>query len=190
MKRDIRFPLWRKGVVAMAVFAAAPIFAATDAGEIDATVSPARDIDVVWHAGAIGVFDEESHDVFASIEGRWRCDWHGLRPWGGFTVSDAGVWFAGAGLIYDIRLSPKLRLTLGSGPFYYTHNRRDDDLGLSLEFYSFAEASWVWKDEIRLGLRIGHLSNAGLGRENPGTETVSFVVSASLERLIASSRNP
>ncbi len=39
-------------------------------------------------------------------------------------------------------------------------------------------------------LRIGHLSNAGLGRGNPGTETLSFVVSAPFGRLIASSRNP
>lgn len=188
MKRSIPFASILRVVVGL-VFGAVPLFA-SEASEIDATSSVTGDIDLVWHAGAIGVFDEESHDTFASIEGRWRRDWHGLSPWGGFTVSDAGVWFAGAGVIYDIRISPSLRLTLGSGPFYHTHHRHDDDLGLSLEFYSFAEASWVGKDGIRFGLRIGHLSNAGLGRENPGTETLSFVVSAPLERLIASSRNP
>lgn len=145
--------------------------------------------DVLVHAGMIGIVDREAVDNFVSLEARLRRDWHQLRPWAGLTLVDSGAWFSGAGLIYDIRLSPSARLTLGSGPFYYTHGEEDDDLGFSLEFYSFVEASWVWKGERRIGVRFGHLSNAGLGRRNPGTETLSLVISLPLgPRFAASER--
>jgi hypothetical protein len=136
----------------------------------------------------IGIADRESVDNFVSLEARWSRDWHRLRPWGGLTLVDSGAWFAGAGVIYDIPLSERARLTLGSGPFYYTNAEQDDDLGFRLEFYSFAELSWKWKRDVRLGVRVGHLSNAGLGRRNPGTETLSFVVSFPFGRLFAGTR--
>jgi Lipid A 3-O-deacylase (PagL). len=182
MSLHFRFNFLRRFVVGALILAATQS-PAVNAAE-DVTESRIPPLDLVWHAGAIGVFDEESHDTFASVEGRWRHSWRGLRPWGGFTVSDAGVWFAGAGLIYDIHVAERVVVTLGSGPFYYTHDRQDDDLGLSLEFYSFIEASWVRRDETRFGVRFGHLSNAGLGRRNPGTETLSFVVSVPLDRIV------
>lgn len=138
-------------------------------------------VDLLWHAGAIGVFDREARDNFASVEVRLRRNWHELRPWAGLTLVDSGAWFTGAGLIYDLRLSRRSRLTLGSGPFYYSHDKEDDDLGFSLEFYSFAEVTWTWRGDTRLGLRFGHLSNAGLARKNPGTETLSFVVSVPID---------
>jgi hypothetical protein len=138
--------------------------------------------DVVWQMGLIGIFDHEARDTFASVELRLRKNWHQLRPWAGLTLVDSGAWFTGAGLIYEFHLSPNSRFTLGSGPFYYSQGKdQNDDLGFSLEFYSFAEVSWVWKRDTRLGLRLGHLSNAGLGRRNPGTEILSFVISIPLD---------
>jgi hypothetical protein len=138
--------------------------------------------DLVWQTGLIGIFDREARDTFASLEARLRWNWHGIRPWTGLTIVDNGAWFSGTGLIYDIDISSSGRLTLGSGPFYYNHGKKGDDLGLSLEFYSFIEASWVTKHDVRLGVRLGHLSNAGLSRRNPGTETLGFVMSVPLER--------
>lgn len=137
--------------------------------------------DVVWQAGLVGIFDHEARDTFGSVELRLHQNWHSLRPWAGLTIVDSGAWFTGAGLISDVRLTPKSRLTLGTGPFYYSHGKDDDDLGFSLEFYSFIELSWARKHDTRLGLRLGHLSNAGLGRRNPGTEILSLVVSIPLE---------
>lgn len=164
--------------------AAAPTFAAAE--NPDALARTFRN-EVLLHAGQIGIADREAADNFVSIEARLRHNWHGIRPWGGVTAVDSGAWFAGAGLIYDFALSEHTRLTLGSGPFYYTYERADDDLGLRLEFYSFAELSWELKRDVRLGVRVGHLSNAGLGRRNPGTETLSLVLSLPLDQLIASS---
>jgi hypothetical protein len=147
--------------------------------------------DVVWQTGLIGIFDHEARDTFASVELRLRKHWQQLRPWAGLTIVDSGAWFTGAGLIADVPLSSKSRLTIGTGPFYYSHGEDQDyDLGFSLEFYSFAELSWVWKRDLRLGLRLGHLSNAGLGRKNPGTEILSLVVSVPLEDRPAKSGGP
>ena len=172
------------------LFIAVLLGTAASAADFESTASTAeRSLlqgDLLVHTGMIGIADREAVDNFVSLEARWRRDWHHLRPWGAVTVVDSGAWFAGAGLVYDIRLSHRAWLTLGSGPFYYTHEEADDDLGFRLEFYSFIEASWAWKNDVRLGVRLGHLSNAGLGRRNPGTETLSFVVVLPLERLVAS----
>jgi hypothetical protein len=164
--------------VALASAAGLPLRATPEATPL--VTKPAAD--VVWQTGLIGIFDHEARDTFASVELRLRKHWQHLRPWTGLTIVDSGAWFAGAGLIADVPLSPKSRLTIGTGPFYYSHGEdEDDDLGFNLEFYSFAELSWVWKRDLRLGLRLGHLSNAGLGRKNPGTEILSLVVSVPLE---------
>jgi hypothetical protein len=167
-----------------AIALSAPMFAAEDNLAASA-VRSLLDSDALVHTGMIGIADREAVDNFVSLEARWHRDWHRLRPWGGITLVDSGAWFAGAGVIYDLRLANRTWLTLGSGPFYYTHEEEDDDLGFRLEFYSFAEMSWEWKRDVRLGLRVGHLSNAGLGRRNPGTETLSFVVSLPPSRLLA-----
>jgi lipid A 3-O-deacylase len=178
----------KKGwMIIAAVALGATAFAAGSAAPVP-VVRSLRQTEVLLHAGLIGIADGEAVDNFVSLEARWHRDWHRLRPWGGVTLVDSGSWFAGAGAIYDIPLSRHARLALGSGPFYYTAEENDDDLGFRLEFYSFAELSWEWSRERRLGLRVGHLSNAGLGRRNPGTETLSLLVSLPLGHVLADVR--
>jgi hypothetical protein len=130
--------------------------------------------------GQIGVADDESADTAAGVEIRLPHNWHGIRPWLGTSVSDNGTWFAGAGVIYDFKPSPDWTITLGTGPFYYESEH--DDLGFDLEFYSFIEATRRFRNDVRLGVRVGHLSNAGLGRINPGTENVTLVAVIPLSR--------
>jgi hypothetical protein len=130
--------------------------------------------------GQIGVADGESADTAAGVEIRLPHNWHGIRPWLGTSVSDNGTWFAGAGFIYDYKPSPDWTITLGTGPFYYESEH--EDLGFDLEFYSFLEVTRRLRNDIRLGVRVGHLSNAGLGRINPGTENVTLVAVIPLTR--------
>ncbi|MCR6656394.1 MAG: acyloxyacyl hydrolase [Opitutus sp.] len=190
MKSKTSFSLRRSRSVlfaALALFGATAAFGRTLPQDLDDPVVAVNGsaIETLWQGGAIGIADREARDLFVGLEARLRPSWHGIRPWAGLTLVDSGAWFSGAGLIYDIELTPRMRLTLGSGPFYYADGNRGWDLGYDLEFYSFAELTWQWRRDLRLGFRVGHLSNAGLGRRNPGTETLGLVVSIPLDRLVA-----
>jgi hypothetical protein len=142
------------------------------------------DFETVASFGLIGVGQGEPADTLASVEVRLAQNWHGIRPWLGTSVVGNGTWFAGAGFVRDFTPSPDWVVTLGTGPFYYKSDKRD--LGLDLEFYSFIEATRRLRHDMRAGLRVGHLSNGGLGRRNPGTEDVTLVLVLSLTRARAS----
>jgi hypothetical protein len=182
-KSGTNFP-WFRDLLRAAMLAAGLLVAIAAAPKRAAAMTPAEfgsHFEALGHVGWIGILDREALNSFASVELRLRDGWHGLRPWAGLTLVDSGAWFSGAGAIFTIDLPRNVQLTLGSGPFYYNHGR-GDDLGFDLEFYSFAEVSIATRHAARVGLRIGHLSNAGLGRRNPGTETLSFVATIPLGR--------
>ncbi len=138
--------------------------------------------ELVVRYGMLGVLDSEPADPLAGLEIRLPQHWHGIHPYVSFNLTDDQIWFLGGGFIKHFTLSPQVRLTIGTGPFYYQNEARRD-LGLDLEFYSFAELTRELTRDQRLGLRIGHLSNAGLGRRNPGSETISIVYTRPLEKL-------
>jgi hypothetical protein len=163
----------RPGLALVLVLLLAPL-------ALTAQTEPRFEYEAVATVGQIGVADDESADTAAGVEIRLPHNWHGIRPWLGTSVSDNGTWFAGAGLIYDFKPSPDWTITLGTGPFYYESEH--DDLGFDLEFYSFIEASRRLRNDVRLGVRVGHLSNAGFGRINPGTENVTLVAVIPLTR--------
>jgi hypothetical protein len=50
----------------------------------------------------------------------------------------------------------------------------DVDLGYPLEFISHAEAGFILGNRTRLGFRIQHISNGGLGDRNPGLNLFSL----------------
>ncbi|HUG12778.1 MAG TPA: acyloxyacyl hydrolase [Opitutaceae bacterium] len=169
----LHFSIRRSGLALVLGLLVAPLASAAQDGK-------KFNFETVATFGRIGVADDEAADTVAGVEIRLPHNWHGIRPWLGTSVSDNGTWFAGAGFIYDIKPSPDWTVTLGTGPFYY--ESMNDELGFDLEFYSFVEVTRHLRNEVRLGLRIGHLSNAGLGRINPGTENVTLVAVIPLTR--------
>ncbi|MET4805770.1 acyloxyacyl hydrolase [Limibacillus sp. MBR-115] len=105
-----------------------------------------------------------------------------LKPFAGLEVtSDGSVW-AGAGLALDFKLGNHVALTLSSGPGYYSEGD-GKDLGSELEFRSQAELSYIFDDKARLGVAVSHLSNAGIGDRNPGTEVLSLYYMVPLHSL-------
>jgi hypothetical protein len=131
------------------------------------------ELEAVATYGVIGVGRGEPADALGSAEVRFAPERSGIRPWLGYSMADNGTWFAGGGLLYDFAPSRSWVVTLGTGPFYYWNRR--NDLGLDLEFYSFIEATRRFRNDIRVGVRAGHLSNGGFGRRNPGRENVALV---------------
>ena len=47
-------------------------------------------------------------------------------------------------------------------------------LGHTLEFRSGGDISYRFKNNVRVGVGIFHISNAGLGYRNPGSEQIIF----------------
>jgi hypothetical protein len=65
--------------------------------------------------------------------------------------------------------------TTGFGPgCYYKGNGKD--LGFFLEFRSFIQFIYKYKENIHLGVEFSHLSNAGISKHNPGLELFIFFV--------------
>jgi lipid A 3-O-deacylase len=57
------------------------------------------------------------------------------------------------------------------------HNGGKKDLGGALEFRSGIEIGYWVFDKLMAGIAFHHISNASIYKENPGTETLSLIIS-------------
>jgi lipid A 3-O-deacylase len=81
--------------------------------------------------------------------------------------------FLAAGIGYEVRFGRRWVLTPTFAPGYY---RKGDgkDLGSPLEFRSQIELGYEYGARHRLSIAFSHMSNAGLGRRNPGEESLTL----------------
>jgi len=126
---------------------------------------------VVVGGGVAGVVDHDKTG-FGTIE---------LQP--ALRVGPFGTWvalqagdrdcFLGTGLLFNWYVTDRLFITpsFGAG-IYAEHN--GTDLGYPLEFRSGLECGYDFKEAGRISIGFWHLSNAGLGDRNPGTELVAL----------------
>ena len=112
--------------------------------------------------------------VMGWLELRPAARWWIFRPWFGLETSGDET-FTALGVQYDWAPAPWLRVTpnFGVGVFHQTSGF---ELGLPLEFRSTLEVTVRLPGGQRLGTSFGHISNAGLGDHNPGTELLKIVV--------------
>jgi len=92
-----------------------------------------------------------------------------LRPHVGVLTAADGDYYAYAGFLTDIHIGGPLVLTLntaigGYGGGGYT-------LGSHFEFRNGAEISYRFENAWRVGVGFYHISNAGITRENGGSES-------------------
>ena len=130
-------------------------------------------------AGTIGNVsaDRETAAVF-SIEYRTgpRIELLRIRPSLGFFVTTDSSLYGWFGLSTDLIFWRKLVLTPQIAVGAY--NQGDgEDLGGTLEFRSGVVLAWRFDNESRLGVGVHHLSNAGIGDRNPGTESLAVFYS-------------
>lgn len=128
------------------------------------------------YGGGFEALDSETSTMLGA-EYRFKNQFNGLRPViGGFVNDESGA-YGYAGAYWD--------LPLGTAPFVISpglavgayHAGASKDLGLGIQFRSTIEVAYQFENNHRLGLAFSHLSNANLGNENPGTETVQAVYS-------------
>ena len=151
------------------------------AGAVCAAQSqPASRPEVTTGVGLLNVFhDKERAQWMGSVEYRFSELRWSLRPWAGAAGAQHGTAFVSAGLLYAYETKHRMRLVAAFAPtFYDTNSGRD--LGSAFEFHSFCELGYVAKNHHVLGVRLGHLSNGGLAKRNPGEETMLLTYSLPL----------
>ena len=140
------------------------------------TVARAQSTDpALWSFGAgwFDLFQDEGHQTL-NLNVEWRgeaCDWK-IRPIVGAAVNFDGAVYGYGGIAIDLKLTDNLVLTPSFAPTIYLEGD-SKDLGSWFEFRSGVELAYEFTDKSRLGIALHHLSNAGIGDSNPGTEILS-----------------
>lgn len=120
-------------------------------------------------AGATQVFDTDNNALF-NLEYRYKDIYHGLRPILGFHVDTDSAMYGYFGFNWDVYLTDAWVFTPTASMGAYTQGDDGHDLGHWVEFRTGVELAYQMEDKSRVGLQLTHLSNAGLGDRNPGTE--------------------
>lgn len=100
----------------------------------------------------------------------WRA-WFFYPVTGAFVTTNTST-FTYAGITIPILVSEALLFRISFTPGLYTFTEKRSDLGLALEFMTSLKIAYRFRDDSRLGLQLSHISNAGMGEDNPGSETL------------------
>jgi hypothetical protein len=104
-----------------------------------------------------------------------------LRPFVSFFMTEQESSYFAVGLGYDFFLSKYFVITPSFGPGLYLKGN-GKDLYFPLEFRSSIEAAIRFPNYSRLGVQFYHISNAGLGNKNPGSEILTLFLSFPLQK--------
>ena len=120
------------------------------------------------HANTVGM---------AESEYRFGDVWWIFSPFVGVFGTGQGAFYGYFGFGFDIHFPDNLILTPSAAAGYFEAGN-GLNLGSWVEFRTGAEIDYRFADERRLGVGFYHMSNAGIGKENPGQEmaTVMFTV--------------
>ena len=132
-------------------------------------------------AGAFDVTPSSSHKdsrTAAEFRGEYRFPdtWWIIAPFVGVSGTSDGAFYGYGGLGFDINFAPNWMLTPNAAVGYFTHGS-GTNLGSTTEFRTGAELAYRFADRSRLGLAVNHTSNAGIGKRNPGEQSIVLMYS-------------
>lgn len=130
---------------------------------------------IALSAGAFSVFDSGT-TMEAGVEYRFAPSVLDLIPTLGIAINADGGYWGYAGVRYDINIGQKWVLTPHLAIAAYEQGG-GLDLGHDMEFRSGLDLAYKLNDSSRLALGIYHLSNNGLGDDNPGSESMILTYS-------------
>jgi lipid A 3-O-deacylase len=108
-----------------------------------------------------------------------------IKPMVGVMATTRGSVYGYGGFAVDIFFGRRVVLTPSLAVGVYD-NGNDRDLGTAFpEFRSAVELAYRFDDRSRLGIMFNHISNAGTGKVNPGTEQLMLSYSYPLTNLKA-----
>ena len=94
-------------------------------------------------------------------------DYAKLKPWAGVEATSDGALYGAAGILLDIPVGPFI-VTPSFGAGLY-HDGDGKDLGSLIEFHSMLEVGYRFENEVRITAQFSHISNAGITKNNPGS---------------------
>jgi len=126
----------------------------------------------------VGVWDiTQDDDMATDLRVEYR---HGetlfwkIKPWAGLEVTTDGSVWGGGGILADFKPTDNIYITPSFGAGLYAQGGSDKDLDHVIEFRSQIEGGYQFDSGQRLGVAFGHISNADLGDDNPGTEILNL----------------
>ena len=102
-----------------------------------------------------------------------------VAPFLGVQGTSDGAFYGYGGFGVDVYFAPNLVLTPNVAAGYFAPGS-GTRLGYPLEFRSGAELAYRFADTSRLGVAVHHISNAGLGKHNPGEQEILLMYSVPL----------
>lgn len=106
-----------------------------------------------------------------------------LKPLIGFLGTTESAYYGYFGLSSDLYFSKCKCVVLTPSLAVGTYSDGDDiRLGHTIEFRSGGDITYRFRNNVRVGLGIFHISNAGLGYKNPGSEQIIFKYQIPLRR--------
>ncbi len=117
--------------------------------------------------------DEDAADFRIEYRDGHKYFWE-IKPFAALEVTSDSSFWVGAGVYADLEVTPQVYVTPSFGAGFYDEGSSDKDLDYFLEFRSQVEVSYEFQNQQRAGVGFGHISNAGLGDSNPGTEILSL----------------
>ena len=91
---------------------------------------------------------------------------------GGFVTENSAAYIY-TGVEWNYEMGDKLKFTPSFAPGLY-HEGDGKDLGHALEFKTEVQASYSISNSTSIGMSYNHISNASLGKKNPGANSYIF----------------
>lgn len=129
---------------------------------------------VTLGAGGFNVLpNNEQGDTTAELrlEYRFGEKWHAIGPMVGALVTSEGELFAYVAAYADLRVGERWIVTPAAGIGAYEESG-GKDLGGVFQFHLGLDLAYRLDTGARLGLKLAHISNAGIHESNPGTESL------------------
>lgn len=152
---------------------------AAQAQEVSGNGDPAF---VTLGIGGYDVFQKDN--MAADFRAEYRHDkrlWI-FKPWAGIEATSDGAVYGVGGVLVDMFFGRRVVVTpsFGAGAYFSGSGK---DLGSVIEFRSQVEIAYRFNDRSRLGIAVGHISNASIGSDNPGTEIVTIYYSIPFQKV-------
>lgn len=140
--------------------------------------------DPAFIAFHVSGYDVNDNETAGQLNIEYRSDWDEwyVKPFGGVMATTDAAIYGYAGFMLDIYFGRRIVFTPNVAVGLYSDGD-GKDLGSAIEFRSGVELAYRFDNRARLGVAFHHISNASIDDNNPGTETLTLVLSLPLNNL-------